>query len=135
MYTERSGGVVTPLSDGTWRLWRLWPVAALEDAIALRRSRKLSGISATLPTFVAGAYALYSQRQLSEALADAWVACEQILNHLWDQYLSTLTSRRRKSLSDSRTYPVAVRLEILRTVGRLSQDLHDALDLARGHME
>lgn len=134
LYTERSIGPITALRDGTWRLWPLHSASVLENATLLTSTDKLAAISQSVPEFVAGAHALYSQRQMNEALADSWLVCEQLLNHLWLQYRGQMTDRsRKKRLGDNRTYSASVKLEVLRTAGVLPDPLYRALHKARAH--
>jgi hypothetical protein len=134
-YWERS---IAPaealLRDQEWRTWPLRPQNVLEKASSLTRANRLAKISPSLPEFVAGAYSLYSQRQMNEALADSWVVCEQLLNHLWLQYRGQMTDQsRKKRLGDNRTYSASVKLEVLRTAGVLPDPLYRALHKARAH--
>ena len=133
-YEDRSSGPALDLIQARWLSWAHRPETFVHDAMPLRRAARLADISETLPEFVAGAYSLFSQRQINEALIDAWVVCEQLVDYLWQQYRGSLPdSSRRKRLGDSRTYSVAVRLELLKTVGVLPDALYEALNLARDH--
>ena len=97
-------------------------------------SNRLASIAPTLPAFVAAAYSLYSQHRLPEALIDAWIASEQIIDNLWDAYTTAIPDKARHDrLADSRTYTAAVRLEVLFTAGRLPQELYAGLQIARQH--
>lgn len=130
-YLERTSGPNIALLNETWRMWRLQPAAVLADAVALRRSARLASISPTLPSFVAGAYSLYSQRQTSEALSDSWVVCEQLLNYLWDDFCGSLgDSPRQRRLKGARS--ANLRLEVLETAQFIPESLAEALQLARG---
>lgn len=95
-------------------------------------SRRLSEISPQLPQAVAAAYFWHSQRQNVAALLNAWITCEQVLDHWWRQHIATIPAKeRRNRLRDSRTYGSSVRIETLQGVGWLSDDLADALHIAR----
>ena len=113
---------------------KLRPQTVLEKAVSLTYGNKLAEISASLPEFVAGAYSLYSQRQINEALADSWIVCEQLLNHLWQTYSAEIKDTpRKKRLEDTRTYSASVRLEVLKTAQLLPDALYQALHKARDH--
>ena len=131
-YWERSVGPAGALLRGEWRTWPLRPETVLESALPLTRANKLAEISPSVPEFVAGAYSLYSQRQINEALEDSWVVCEQLLNYLWQAYCREIADRPRKNrLYDTRTYSASVRLEVLRTAKVLPDSLYQALHKAR----
>ena len=133
-YFDRALGPAFSLRDRDWFL-----VPSLnKDYDALRQSReltlsnRLSEVADSLPALVAGSYSLYSQRQTNEALIDAWIACEQILDSLWVDHVASLqSSERRARLEDSRSYSAAIRLEILHTAGRLPGELYEQLTRAR----
>jgi hypothetical protein len=100
----------------------------------LKTALLLSQLSPNLPTIVASAYSLYTQHRLSEALIDAWIAAEQIIDSIWESYLRLLPDKERiRRLKDERTYTVAVRLELLVTAGKLPEELYCALQKARHH--
>lgn len=103
----------------------------LMRALLLERATALADMSKYLPTLVAGAYSLFSQRQIGEALADAWFASEQMLDYMWRQYVSSVPGQRRSRLEDTRTYTAAVRTEVLHTAGRLDSATYEALNSAR----
>ena len=135
-YPERTVQPSFELLRGTWPAGHAMHVqeGVLDTACLLERANKLSDLSPTLPTLVAGAYSLSSQRQLGEALIDAWVVSEQILDYLWREHVSKVGDTARKDrLSDPRTYSAAVRTEILHTTDEIDQDLYSALNLARKH--
>lgn len=108
------------------------PSMDLEEILQIRGARELYGIAAQLPQAVAAAYFWYNQRQNVEALLNAWIACEQLLDLWWKQYVSTFVNgKRRDRLNDARTYGSSVRIEILQSLGLLTPELADALHTAR----
>lgn len=117
--------------------WRMYPLCRLdkvEEAIKQKHASLLTKISGNLPTFIASAYSLFSQRQIGEAISDSWIAIEQILDYLWKEYISKITdTERKRGLEDKRTYTSAVRIELLYTAGRFSEPLYQALNKARDH--
>jgi hypothetical protein len=108
------------------------PEGTFEKARLLERANKLAEVAELLPTLVAGAYSMFSRRQLGEALLDSWGACEQLLDYLWREYVSSLSNdRRRERLRDTRTYTAVVRTETLFTAGLIDLTVYDALNTAR----
>jgi hypothetical protein len=132
-YLERTIGPCTELiQSGLWRTHPLCAPDTAEMAAKQQRVGVLLAVSEHLPTVVLGAYSLSSRQQLGEALLDAWIAVEQILDYKWGQYVSGIEdSRRRERLGDTRTYTAAVRSEILLTAGRLSAAEYVAVTAAR----
>ncbi len=134
IYLERTLNPSMHLLQGTWRMHRVHDPQILSNVSRLLCASKFFEVSENLPGLVAGAYSLFSQRQLPEALIDAWIVIEQIIDWLWTDYLSQFDdASRRERLSDTRTYSAAVRIEILHTAGVLSDSLYRALHLARKH--
>jgi hypothetical protein len=133
-YVERSIAPAMELLRGDWRMHMRHPAEIAQRAFAQDRTRLLATVSSQLPTLIAQAYFLFSRRQLSEALADSWIVIEQILDSIWNSYLSSLVDRERRSrLSDPRTFSAAVRLEVLLVAGILPEDLYRFLNVARKH--
>lgn len=119
---------------GTWKSQPQHDMQTLVVACQQERTAMLAEVSRLMPTLVAGAYFLASRGQLSEALLDAWVAIEQMIDYLWYGYLRTLSDSDRKSrLKDTRTYTAAVRTEVLRTAGVIDDALYSQLNRARKH--
>lgn len=134
LYLERTLNPSMNLLQGTWRMHRIHDPQVTSSVANLASSSKLSDISENLPALTAGAYSLFSRRQLSEALIDAWIVSEQIVDWQWDDYLSQLSdSERRRRLCDTRTYTASIRIEILHTVGVFNNDLYTDLTKARKH--
>ena len=135
-YFDRVLGPAATLRQADWyispRLNKNYSV--LDEAKSLGLTTRLMRVSGTLPAFIAGSYSYYSQRQINEALIDAWFACEQLIDSIWSEYLDTLEdSHRVKRLRDTRTYSAAVRLEILHTDGMINRELYLSLNKARAH--
>lgn len=85
-----------------------------------------------LPSLIAAAYSLYSQRQAAEALNGSWIVIEQLLDHYWKLYVNSLNDKkRRKRLSDTRAYTATVRTEILQAKEILPELLCNELHSAR----
>lgn len=110
-----------------------YPLETLERVARLERARALHAISPTMPTFVASAYALFSQRQLAEALASAWITIEQFIDRKWNDYVAATgaTGALLRRLQSSRYHPVFARIETLRADGVLADSLCDTVDQAR----
>lgn len=120
--------------EGIWRIHRWHDIQITVDVAKLSCASRLAEISENLPSLTAGAYSLYSQRQLSEALIDAWIVVEQAIDWLWDEHKNGITDAERKNrLADSRTYTSAVRIELLHTIGVLAHDLYLYMTRARNH--
>ena len=123
----------------TWQ-WQGWPRAemkALDAAAQLRVATPLALVGGSLPALVAAAYHQYAHRELAEACADAWIVAERVLSVMWDAYVATLPPSRRERLRDDRTYSAAVRLEMLRTTGRIEPEVYEewsAARVARNHL-
>jgi hypothetical protein len=134
IYLERTNIPVLQLIQGIWRMYPVYPISMVDTVAGLQVSSQLGQISENLPTFIVSAYSLFSQQQNSEALVDSWIAVEQIIDWLWNNYLSQIADAgRAKRLSDTRTYSVAVRIEILHSVGVLPSSLYNDLNSARRH--
>jgi hypothetical protein len=101
----------------------------------LRSVQRLLSFGASLPDFVASAYSLFNRRLLAEALLDAWIVIEQILNFLWkDDYESSArNSAHARRLTDGRSFTANVRAELLFATGVLRGDLYDLVQRARKH--
>lgn len=103
----------------------------LETVLRCARAPQLATISPTLPQLVAGAYWMHDIRAPSEALLDAFIVVEQLVNHWWQGHRAGATGARRDRLNDNRTSSVAVRIEVLQTDGYIDDDLADLLQQAR----
>ena len=122
------------LSNGRWLMCRIRNCEVINQISANDRIPQLLEISGTLPGLIAGAYFMFSRRQLAEALVDGWVVVEQILDRLWTRYTSDISDNSRKQrLSDTRTYSAAVRIEILHTLGIIPTALYAMLNVSRKH--
>lgn len=132
MYLERTTNPLGMLFRNDWHTLRMYPDVLAKKAMEQECAKFLVEVSEDLPALVAGAYSLFSQRQLSEALIDSWIVCEQVIDHLWKNYISTIEDKSRvKRLDDNRTYSVAVRTEILHSIGEISAPIYNELNKAR----
>ena len=132
MYLERTSYPSKLLLKDDWRTHRMFPTAQATKVMKQDCTRTLVKISEELPALIVGAYSLFSQRQLSESLIDSWIVCEQAINHLWKNYLSTIKDTSRiKRLNDSRTYSASVRTEILHSIGKIPTPIYEELNKAR----
>jgi len=132
LYLERSVGANWALFGNHWIGWPLRAESLLDEAARLARTRVLAAISAALPSLVAGAYYHYSRRQPAEALTDAWIVTEQILDSMWAAHVCAVDDGKRKErLNDSRTYSASVRIEVLHTACAIDKDAYEDLHEAR----
>jgi len=105
-----------------------------EEAKKLLFVEKLRRVSMKLPLFIASAFSEYSQHQLEESLIDAWVACEQLINHYWKTLLQMIVNNERKNrLKDERTYSSAIKLEVLYSSKIFTEEIYNSLQIARKH--
>jgi hypothetical protein len=101
---------------------------------SLATAKMLAEVSPSLPTFVAAAYSLYSQHRFAEAIIDAWIVCEQMIDGIWERFRKGINGRaRQKRLDDNRTFSMAVRLELLFSEGLLREAQYEAFQVARKH--
>lgn len=134
IYQERSLFPSLALLRGDWLSWPIHPESAVDQAANQACTSYLGHISPSLPALVAGAYSLFSRRQLSEALMDSWIVSEQILDHLWEKYMLTVPDRaRKKRLEDTRIFTATVRAEVLLTAGTIGLSIYQAIQKARKH--
>ena len=96
---------------------------------------KFTDVSFDLFLSALSAFASHDWRR---ALIFSWVVTEQLLQDLWDRYILSATSgKRRDRLSEDRTYSIAVRIEILLWVDKIPeksyQDLNE-IRVARNNM-
>jgi hypothetical protein len=134
IYLERTVNPSLQLIQGTWRTHRVHDHQITTQVAKLSCASRLAEISENLPALTAGAYSLFSRRQLSEALIDAWIVVEQIIDWLWDEHKNRIPdAERRGRLADSRTYTSAVRIELLHTTGVLDPELYSHMTKARTH--
>jgi hypothetical protein len=121
IYLERTVDRLLFIVNGTWVTW---PPAlmALEDLRGLPLALRLEATAPSMPTLVVSAYSNLSRHQPSAALIDAWVVTEQLLHARWLEFVAAAEAGRRKRLMDGRTYSAAVRLEMLYSTGRMSED-------------
>jgi len=132
MYLDRSIGPSLALLANHWIGWPIHGESLLDEVAGLARTRILAAMSATLPSLVPGAYYHYSRRQPAEALMDAWIVTEQILDSMWTEYTDAVKDGKRKQrLADSQTYSASVRIEVLHTAGVIDRDMYEDLHEAR----
>jgi len=134
IYLERTLNPSTQLLQGSWRTPLVYDMQITVDVAKLSCASRLDEISENLPALTAGAYSLFSRRQLSEALIDAWIVVEQAIDWFWKRYKNQISdAERKKRLGDSRTYTSAIRIEILHTIGIIDPDLYKLMTTARTH--
>lgn len=134
VYLERTLGPYLTLLADHLRFWFVHPEDVLDQAAVQARTTVLASISDSLPALVPGAYYYLSRRQPAEAVMDSWIVTEQILDYLWQTYVSALLDHdRRERLSDSRTYTASVRTEVLHMAGVIDTSLYNAIHKARKH--
>ncbi|HVF98416.1 MAG TPA: hypothetical protein VND68_01150 [Chloroflexia bacterium] len=131
VYSERTIGAVSELANGSWETRRWFIGEAFTEAHGLTLTKKLLIISDYLPTLVASAYSRYSQGQLHGALADSWIVIEQILNFYWASYITGYSKNRQDRLNDGSVFSAGVRSEALQMLGKLPEELYEALIPAR----
>lgn len=108
--------------------------AILENIKRMEFATKLAEVSDNLPLLTASSYSLFSKQQISEALIDSWIVVEQIIDHLWTKYKSSIgDSSRSHRLSDSRTYSTSVRIEVLYLLNIITLQEYEAFQNARGY--
>lgn len=131
-YNDRtSGPALALITQGGGFTWARTNEATLDNASTCERALRLASVSESLVTLIPAAYSLYSQRQLAEALIDSWIVCEQLLDSTWRSHVDSFDSTRRRRLDDPRTFPSAVRIELLQTAGVIPDDLAAGLHRAR----
>jgi hypothetical protein len=131
---ERTSMAAVGLHQGTWITAKYTTPEVLEAAVRQECAIKLADISEIAPELVANAYFLFARGQFSEALVDAWVVIEQIIDRFWTKRVVAISNKDRvRRLKDARTYSAAVRLEILESTAIFGPDLCSLLHLARGH--
>jgi hypothetical protein len=128
----RMAGPLTALFRPDFISWPRTGEEVLSVIQDLPLTSVLTSISSTLPELVASVYALFRERQLAEAMNDAWIVVEQILDYWWKGYLDKLdVPARRQRLDDTRSYTAAVRTEYLLSVGALPAHLYEPINDAR----
>ncbi len=125
-YAERTWGPYTLLGSGArdmaigYTVPRndYWPVnfywtthnpEILDKITGLSDARTLKQLSPTLPLLLVAAAYHSSRHNLAETSLTAWITSEEILSYLWDQYVSSMPEKGRRSrLNDVRTYSASV---------------------------
>jgi hypothetical protein len=137
MYNERVldpvVGVFTQPFPQWFRPFNTVAEAELDGIEALEATRRLLEVSDALPAFVAAAYAVFQRRLLAEALVDAWIVIEQVVNWLWrEQYRPKAhDSAHRARLDDYRSFTANTKLETLLADNLIEPGLYDELQAAR----
>jgi len=134
VYTKRALDPGTHLIQGTWRTYAHRGIEVVETVARQECVARLAEASEHLPALVAGAYSLFSQRQLAEAIVDSGIVIEQLIDFMWADYVSRIADKaRRERLNDTRTYTAAVRTEVFHSTGRIEENLYRQLNSARKH--
>lgn len=116
------------VNRGSRCIWNRTQELVLDDIQKLECATRLAAISKSIPPLIIGAYASFSSQLFAEAIVDSWIATEQIVDYLWQEYISGLSAGERiKRLEDTRTYSVSVRLEVLLTAGVIKLELYEIL--------
>ena len=135
-YMERTVGPALALArPSVPMIWPPTPDVVLDRVLGLPRARRLLGMSPALPTFVAAAYSLFARRLYAEALTDAWIAIELMINDLWKGTYrrGSRDTSHRKRLDDGRSFTANLRAELLYATGVFPGDLYDSIQVARKH--
>jgi len=97
---------------------------------------RLESISSSIPRLIVATNYHMSKGNSAEMLLSSWIVCEQLIDFYWNQYIGKYQMERKNRLKDTRTYSVAVRLEILETAGvfslELTELLHDVRRIRNG---
>lgn len=115
---------------------RVISFSELSKAMAIGRS-VLDSVPELSAEFLLKGVTGIARRDWGTALASLWIVIEQLTSHLWDQHVlkavkeENVIPGRVDQLSDSRTWTVAARNELLRQTGVLSHDTLEQLALAR----
>ena len=78
----------------------------------------------------------FGYRNWSSSLTYLWIVVEEITDFLWtknivDKVEGVNAKRRKETLKDTRTYPMAVKQEMLFQIGILDKDIYDSIFLIR----
>jgi hypothetical protein len=131
---DRTVGPLFAIRREIWMTWadRLADRLALQPSWTLRHAKRLAQVSTTMPRLIVGAYWNDTRGHEAESLIDCWIVVEQFLDRMWEDHLGSIPEAlRRRQLRDQRTFSAAVRVELLRTVGRLPPELHEQVEVAR----
>jgi hypothetical protein len=108
------------------------PEPVLDEAAKLTVARQLLARSPTLPLFLTTTFAIFVRRRASESITNAWIVCEQILNHLWDRELvARKVNSAHKASMERGDVTAAIRHDVLTALGVLDADLYNPLRRAR----
>lgn len=132
VYLDRTVDVLLDVVSYRWLTWSHVASDILGAATDLRRASRLGTVSAALPELIVGAYSNLSRHHAPEAIVDGWVVIEQLLDALWQTFVSAAQEPGRSAgLVDTRTYTAAVRAELLLTAGILPVNLWEKVTRAR----
>jgi hypothetical protein len=114
-------------------IWPQTPPQKLERLGTLESAIALKAVALNLPAFVAAAHGHAYRQRPAECLLFAWMTCEQLLSHLWEENVASagLDGAHRKRLRDGRTFSAAVQAETLRVIGRIPDDTYNVVSRAR----
>ena len=135
-YYERSIGATLILHTSNWWVqWQSVNPSMLDQVAPLSITEKLSILPNSSFAFIAGAYSFYSRGQMAEAIVDAFVVIEQIIDRYWKQHIADLSPspERRDRLRNTTIYGASTRTEILETIGVFDPDLSKHFHQARRH--
>jgi hypothetical protein len=90
----------------------------------------LRELSPTLPTFLASAYAFMRDGQEGEALMDAWIVAEQVLNLLWSEWIGRSGASNQVCRELRKDRVVQRRLNLLEACGQLEGEIATKLRTA-----
>lgn len=106
---------------------------SVEDAYA-EGQKVFSHLKNLNAAYLSLAYSSLRRSETRNALVFGWVACEQVIQQIWDDFLigdQTLygTEKRKKGLSN--TQNIASKIELLALAKIISEDAYDTLAIAR----
>jgi len=99
---------------------------------------RFTHLSPLVPETLLHGTTFFARNQWADSLVHLWTSTEQIVEGIWLERLldgpevaGITAGRRRAFLSDSRTWTVATRLEVLSRMSLLPDDTYALLDVAR----
>ena len=120
------------LNQEGWFSAQLLNHQVLDHIDGVRRAQALASIAASMPLFVIGAYSNFSRLQLSEAVLDAFIVVEQMIDKLWQDWPGSASpTGPQKRPSDRAFDDVSYRIGKLHADGVLVGPIYDAIDAAR----
>lgn len=97
----------------------------------------LNDIEPLRPEFLLKGVTSIARRDFAHALANLWIAVEQLISNLWETHVLTPAKQgakirgRMDSLKDTRTWTISTRIELLYQIGILDSEAVDLLGIAR----